>query len=104
LVIILIIAKCYQIIGIIQLGTTMVTIINNNSKGRNFRHSTLNDIIKRAFVGAEIPAALEPPGLSRSDGNRPDGVTLVPWSQGKCLIWDATCVDTFALSYLNRTK
>jgi len=75
-----------------------------NSKGRIFRHSALNDIIKRAFVSAEIPAALEPPGLSRSDGKRPDGVTLVPWSQGKCLIWDATCVDTFALSYLNQIK
>jgi len=33
-----------------------------------------------------------------------DGITLVPWSQGKCLIWDFTCVDTFAASYVENTK
>jgi len=27
----------------------------------------------------------EPLGLTRSDGKRPDGVTLNPWSNGKCL-------------------
>src|ERR1043165_9306842 len=25
---------------------------------------------------------------------RPDGATLVPWSRGRCLLWDATCADT----------
>lgn len=63
----------------------------------------LNDIIRRALVSAEIPCTLEPQGLSRLDGKRPDGLTLVPWEKGRCLVWDATCVSTFAASHLPRT-
>src|SRR6218665_147531 len=29
-----------------------------------------------------------------------DGATLVPWSTGKCLAWDATVVHTCAASYI----
>ena len=35
-----------------------------------------------------------------SDGKRPDGVTITPWTKGRILIWDATCIDTFAPSYV----
>jgi hypothetical protein len=45
---------------------------------------------------------LEPTGLIGKDGKRPDGTTLTPWSKDKCLIWDATCVDTLAHSYINQ--
>ncbi|XP_073949065.1 lipase 3-like [Choristoneura fumiferana] len=38
--------------------------------------------------------------MARDDGKRPDGVTLVPWKLGRALMWDATCVDTFALSHI----
>jgi len=48
----------------------------------------------------KIPAVREPVGLCRDDGKRVDGMTLVPWSKGRTLIWDATCVDTLANSYL----
>ena len=30
---------------------------------------------------------------------RPDGISLAPWKNGKCLIWDATCPDTYAPSH-----
>ena len=31
------------------------------------------------------------------------GATLVPWSCGRCLLWDATCPDTLAPSYIQRS-
>ena len=70
-----------------------------SSEGRHSRHAAINDIICRTLSSAGIPARLEPPGLLRSDGKRPDGMTLVPWSSGRPLVWDATCSDTFAESY-----
>ena len=45
---------------------------------------------------------LEPSGLDRGDGKRPDGITVYPYSRGRCLIWDATYVNTFASSNLIR--
>ena len=70
--------------------------------GRHMRHSALNDLIKRALASAEVPSRLEPTSLSRSDGKRPDGLTLMPWKQGKCMVWDVTFPDTLAPSHLNR--
>ena len=70
------------------------------SAGRLPRHANLNDVVKRALTSAGIPAWLEPVGLDRGDGRRPDGVTVYPYNQGKCLVWDATCVDTFCASAL----
>ena len=69
------------------------------SSGRHFHHAAMNDIIVHTMSAAGIPARLEPPGLSRSDGKRSDGMSFVPWGQGRPLIWDATCPDTFAVSY-----
>ncbi|KAJ4429205.1 hypothetical protein ANN_26208 [Periplaneta americana] len=74
------------------------------SKGRIPRHTSLNDIIKRSLTSCGIPSLLEPPGISRADGKRPDGLTLIPWSRGKSLIWDSTCVDTPTPSHLPNTS
>ena len=70
-----------------------------HSEGRHHRHSAINDILHRALTSAHVPSRLEPSGLSRTDGKCPDGVTVVPWSRGKLLVWDATCPDTYAPSY-----
>ncbi len=51
-----------------------------------------------------IPAILEPSGILRNDGKRPDGATLMPWSKGKCLLWDATYSDTLAKTYISSTS
>jgi hypothetical protein len=72
------------------------------SSGRQIRHSAVNGIIKRALASAEVPARLEPSSLSRDDGKRPDGMSLMPWKEGRCLIWDFTCADTLAQSHLDR--
>jgi len=45
----------------------------------------------------------EPAGLSRDDGKRPDGVTLLRWAKGKPLAWDVTVPDTYADSHLADT-
>ena len=72
------------------------------SEGRHHRHAAINDIVHRSLTSAKIPARLEPSGLYRSDGKRPDGISVVPWKSGKLLVWDATCPDTFAPSYSSR--
>jgi hypothetical protein len=69
--------------------------------GRHFRHAVINNIIQHSLAAANIPSRLEPSGLARSDGKRPDGITISPWEKGRTLIWDATCVDTFAASYVD---
>ena len=69
------------------------------SRRRQPRHASLNDIIKRTLEVAKVPCLLEPSGLLRSDGKRPDGTTLVLWQCGKVLVWDATCPDTLAPSH-----
>ena len=45
---------------------------------------------------------LEPQGLYRIDGKRPDGVTMIPWEMGKQLVWEVTVVDALAPSRLNQ--
>ena len=70
------------------------------SAGRHPRHSAINDVIRRALQSAGIPSVLEPVGVDRGDGKRPDGISVFPFSNGKCLCWDATCIDTFAASHI----
>ena len=50
----------------------------------------------------DLPSMLEVRGLYRTDGNTPDGVTLIPWEMGKQLVWDVTVVDDLAPSRLNQ--
>jgi hypothetical protein len=74
------------------------------SAGRHLRHSLANDLIARAFRSANTPATLEPTGLLRGDGKRPDGVTMTPWSRGRTLVWDFTCPDTLAPSHVRQSS
>ena len=71
-----------------------------SSEGRHPRHTHSNIILKEALGSAHLAAVREPLGLSRQDGKRPDGLTLIPWSRGQSLVWDYTCSDTFATSHL----
>lgn len=69
------------------------------SERRHQQHAELNQIIKRGFTAAKVPFKLEPTSLSRSDGKKPDGVTVTPWKHNYFLTWDTTFPDTFAPSY-----
>ena len=57
-------------------------------------HHVLNDLVARAFPSADVPSSKELHALVRSDGKRPDGLTLVPWKGGKPLAWDVTAVSS----------
>ena len=88
-------------------GTTMDTFGSHPlscrfSARRIPRHSALSDVVRRGLSAAGMPAMLEPSGLYRGDGKRQDGITVYPYSLDRILIWDATCVNTFASSNLIR--
>ena len=65
-------------------STDIHALFCKKSSARILRHNALNDLIFRALVKAGIPAVKERPGLLRTDGKRPDGVTQIPWASGKC--------------------
>jgi len=65
-------------------------------------HHALNDLVARSFASAGVPVTKEPMGLYRTDGKRPDGITLVPWQSGKSLCWDVTVTCPLAESYIDK--
>ena len=73
------------------------------SRGRHPRHTEINKILSDTLTRAGIPNRREPANLVVSDGRRPDGVTLVPWEYGRCLVWDATVVCTLAQTHVKNT-
>ena len=68
------------------------------------RHDEVNNVFSLAFSSAAVPNILQPPGISREDGKRVDGMTLIPWGHGKSLLWDVTVRDTLAPSYVNESS
>ena len=76
----------------------------NRNTGRHSRHSEANDVIARSFSSAGIPSIREPRGIIRRDGKHPDGLSLIPWYQERQLLWDFSCSDTLAESYLPHTS
>ena len=51
-------------------------------------------------ASAATPMTKEPSRLFRTDGKRPDGLTLVPWQSGRSLCWDVTVTCPLAESYV----
>ena len=72
--------------------------------GRHSRHNQVNDVICRAFIKSGTLATREPHSLCTGSGKRPDGVTQIPWSRGRCLAWDVTCPNTFAESHVQASS
>jgi len=61
-------------------------------------------LIWRALSKAGFPSIKEPHGLLRSDNKRHEGLTLIPWRDGRCAIWDVTVTDTVAPFYLSMSS
>ena len=79
-----------------ELGTNELSC--RFSRGRHPRHAGVNNMIKRSLDAAQIPSHREPSDLYRSDGKRPAGASVVPWKEGRALVWDANCPDTLAIN------
>ena len=71
----------------LRLGITLTTLVLKLgthglswSEGRLPLHASVNEIVHRALSSTKIPSCLEPNHLYRTDGMRPDVITLVPLS------------------------
>ena len=73
---------------------------------RSLLTSCYSQFSHKADVGTsrllDLPSMLEPHGIYRTDGKRPDGVTMIPCEMGKQLVLDVTVVDSLAPSRLNQ--
>ena len=77
------------------------SFVCKKASGNTIRHHSLNDLIARSFSAAGVSVVKEPTGLSCSDGKRPDGLSLIPWQNGKALCWDVTVICPLADSYIS---
>ena len=68
------------------------------------RHNAVNNLIKRSLASADVLPMLQPNSLSRDDGKRPDGVTVLPWANDRCMVWDFARLDTLTSSQLKRLQ
>jgi hypothetical protein len=75
----------------------------SKSAGRHLRHACINDLVSRALTSAGVPNIKEVVGLSLTDARRPDGMTLIPFKEGRSMVWDATVSDLFASSKTKAT-
>ena len=80
------------------------SFVCKRAPGGSARHHALNDLVVRSFASVGVPVTKEPAGLFRSDGKRPDGVSLFPWQSGKSLCWDVTVTCPLAESYVDRAS
>jgi len=77
-------------------------LASRKSAGRHMWYKAVNDLIKGHWCRQNVPALLEPTSLCQDDRKLPDGPTVLPWANGRCLACDFTCHDTLAASHLNR--
>ena len=59
----------------------------------------MNDVYLQNPLFSKYSLSFGTPCLSRLDGKHPDGVTIIPRSSGKPLVWDTTCCDRFFTLY-----
>ena len=72
------------------------------SESHHFRHTALNDTVHWALSSAKFPSWLETVGISCSilESDRKVLVYICTWERGRLRVWDATCSDPYAPSYI----
>ena len=73
----------------------------HRSEGRHPCHAAVNDVIHRALASAKVTSWRELLGLFRFDGKCPNGCSMLLWKLGKILVWDDTCLYTYALLHVS---
>ena len=79
-------------------------LVCKQAPSRIARHQAINDVVARVISTSGTPVMKEHVRLTRLDGKRPDGLTLIPWQDGKSLTRDVTVLSTLADSYLHVTS
>ena len=79
----------------------LLGLVCKKAPSKTTRHHAINDVIARSLITAGVPVTKELCDLTRTDGKRPDGLTLIPWQAGKPLTRDVTVVSTLADSYVH---
>ena len=74
------------------------------SAGRHLRHRLMNEVISRALHAVPIPTRIEPAGLLPDSNLKPDGISIIPWTSGKPLVWDVTCAHPLAQSWTGTSR
>lgn len=72
------------------------------NNGRYMRHQAVNSIISRALSSINLPNQLEPANLAGAPHLRPDGITILPYKNGKSLAWDVTFPHTLNANHIQR--
>lgn len=55
------------------------------ASGTRSRHGSVKNIVQRELKSADVPSIREPPGCSKPDGKKTDGMSLTPWASWKSL-------------------
>jgi len=78
------------------------SFVCKGAPGRSARHRAFNDlhVVARSFASAGVSATKKPAGLSRTNGKRSNGTTLVPWQSGKSLCRDVIVICSLVESYV----
>ena len=74
-------------------------VLREKSKEEGMRGSTPGKMYT-PDINSEIYPWKELTGLSRTDDKRPDGMPLIPWLNGKSVVWDVTVYNTMEESYI----
>ena len=86
---------CGEEIG--ELGDHCFACRRSNSK--ILRHTMINECISSSLRSAGVPNKMEPLDVEGKYNLRPDGVSLIPFTYGRSLAWDVSCIHPLAQSH-----